>query len=268
MAIPIDVGVANRAILAVGARGQIASASEQSAEARYVRAFYEVTLRSLLRSAHWNFARKTAFLNQLKSAPGALGNTAPGTAVWDPATQPPPPWLFEYAYPDDCLKMRFVSPQVSNLGVQGTPIFSTPSNIPVPVGTFRPQRFQEATDENFADGQRTVVLCNQAQAIGVYTVMVANPTLWDAQFTIAFENVLGARMVIPLSGDKKMASDAKQEAKEIVLSARVTDGNEGLTYTADTQRVPDWLSVRGYAGDWPTGGYFFGAFDNPAFLMI
>ncbi len=264
----VNTEIANRAILAVGARGQIGRPDEQSNEARYVRAFYDSTLRALLRSAHWNFARKYAFLNQLKSAPGAIGNTSQGTAQWDPKSQPPPPWLYEYEYPSDCLKMRYVAPQVQNLAVQGTPIFSTPSNIPVPLQTFRPQRFMEATDENLSSGAGTVILSNQFQAIGVYTVFVDNPTRWDPQFMQAFENALGTRLAIPLGGDKKMAADARAEAKEIVLQARVTDGNEGLTMGPLTDRVPDWLAVRGYAGDWPTGGYFLGAFDNPAFLMI
>lgn len=267
----IDTDVANRAILQVGARGQVASLqTEKTNEARYVRAFYETTLRALLRSAHWNFARKFAYMTQLKSAPGALGNTAAATVNWQPATQPPPPWLFEYAYPADCLKFRYISPQVQNNTLAGTPIFAVPSSVPVPVMGLQAQRFIEARDDNIpgSPGAAKVILSNQAQALGCYTTMVDNPDLWDPQFMQAFECALGVRVAIPLSGDKKLAADAREEAKAIILAARVSDGNEGLTFGPSTERVPDWLAVRGYAGDWSSSGYFLGAFDNPAFLMI
>lgn len=265
----IDVDVANRAILAVGARGQIARSNEQSNEARYVRAFYPTTLTAMLRAAHWNFARKFAYLSQLKSTPGAPGNIAPGTQTWDPKTQPPPPWLFEYAYPADCVKMRFVSPQVISNAFVGTPISAVPSNIGIPFYQLQPQKWLEALDENLPTGKAKVVLANQYQAMSSYTVLVEEPGLWDPQFMQAFESALGSRLCIPLSGDKTMANMARNEAKEIVLSARITDGNEGLTFAPQTQRVPDWLAVRGYAADWGTSpdGYI-SSFGSASFLGI
>lgn len=244
-----DVDIANRAILAVGARGQIAQIREQSNEARYVRAFYQSTLDALLRSAHWNFARKFAYLSQLKSV------AAIATAAWDPATQPPPPWLYEYAYPSDCLKLRYITPRAGD----GTVL---------PVFPRQPQRFLEAIDQHIVGGAAKVLLSNQAQAIGCYTVRVDNPDLWDAQFVVAFENALGARLCIPLSGDKKMADEARKAAAEIVLQARVSDGNEGLTFAPDTERPPDWITVRGYNATWQPGSQLLGWFDTPSFLAI
>lgn len=263
-----DVEVANRAINAVGARGQIASVNENSNEARYVRAYYETTLKAMLRAAHWNFARKYGYLTQLKAAPGAVGNTAPGTGVWVPASQPPPPWMYEYAYPADCLAMRFLSPLVATGAFQGTPIFAVPSNTSMPAMQLQPQRFMEAVDDDIDPGPRKVVLSNQYQAIAIYTKFVDNPSLWDPQFMMAFENALGVRLVIPLSGDKKMAEAARLEAREVVLAARVSDGNEGLTFGPSVQQVPDWLAVRGYSADMTTPGYLQGGFYNPSFLLL
>lgn len=263
-----DVDLANEAILAVGGRGEIARMNEQSNAARYARTFYQTTLDDIQRAAHWNFARKTDYLSQLKAAPGAPGNTAAGTQNWDPATQPPPPWLYEYQYPADCLKMRFISPQVAPNAFTGTPISSVPSFVPVPYYTLQPQRFLEALDDKLKDGPQKVILTNQFQAIGVWTTRVTNPDLWDARFKLAFVSALGVRMCIPLSGDKGLAAAAKATAKEMILDARVTDGNEGLTFGPDTQRVPDWIAARGYEGDWAVGGSMFGGYTNPGYLLI
>ena len=82
-----DTDICNRAMGMVGARSTIASlAQENSPEARICRLYYATTLGAMLRSAHWNFARKVAYLSLLKSAPGTPENTAtPAATTWSPA---------------------------------------------------------------------------------------------------------------------------------------------------------------------------------------
>src|ERR1700729_3473365 len=69
---------------------------------------YQLQADAGFRSAHWNSARKQAKLSLLRAAIGTPEN--PSGAL----PTPPIPWRYEYAYPDDCLKVRFVipSPQV------------------------------------------------------------------------------------------------------------------------------------------------------------
>src|SRR5690349_17234784 len=90
--------VVNQALDEVGAP-EIPELYDGSKEARVALRHYGPTIRALLRSAHWNFARKMAPLDLAKDASNADG-TVP--------TDVPQPWLYEYLYPQDCVKARFV----------------------------------------------------------------------------------------------------------------------------------------------------------------
>jgi hypothetical protein len=261
-ATPTDI--CNQALGALGTRSQITSMNESGEEARYCRLYYENTRTGLLRGAHWNFARKTAYLSLLKSAPGTPENSDPGTGVWDPVTTPAPPWLYEYAYPADCQQVRYIAPQMNVGGDSGTPIFSSPSYVPIPNVSLVPQRFVVASD-TISGEQVNVVLCQQTQAICIYTCDVDNPGLWDSLFQDAMVEALAFRMCFALTGDKTLAAGKQQAALIALKMAQARDGDEGLTVN---DHIPDWLRVRGYAGDWSTTGYYCGQWSTPSFLLI
>ena len=61
-------------------------------------------------------------------------------------------------------------------------------------------------------------------------------------FMDTWSKILGAELVIPLSGDKNLAKLAIQEANANIIQARVGDGNEGFTVNDVT---PDWIRIRG-----------------------
>jgi hypothetical protein len=258
-----DTDIVNRALQQCGARSTIANLQEKSEEARNARMIYTSTRQQMLRAAHWNFARKTAYLSVLKSAPGTPENPSEGTTIWVPATQPAPPWMYEYAYPSDCLDVRFITPQIATSG-------GALANVGVPAAYYeqpyiqpQAQRFLAAMDT--IEGQQVkVVLCNQQQAVGVYTCDIENPQIWDSLFSEAMVQALCVQLVIPLSGDKSLKGQASQAAMQAINTARVRDGNEGLTIN---DHVPDWIRVRGYSGDWSTGTYV-GAYTTPSFLLI
>ncbi len=264
-----DTDICNRSLAAIGARSTIASLQENSAEARVCRQFYESTRDAVLRAAHWNFGRKVAYLSLLKSVPGTPENqsTAASTS-WSPAW-PPPPWLYEYAYPSDCILMRYISPQLFTTGSGSqVPTFSVPSLGAIPPAIqVRPQRFQVGIDTDANNNQVRVVLSNQDQAIGIYTQRVTIPDLWDPAFTEAMVAALGVRICIPVSGDKRMKQDARQDALETIMQARISDGNEGWQ---SQESVPDWIRVRGIGLDWmsPATDGLVGAWSTPSFLLV
>jgi hypothetical protein len=102
-----------------------------------------------------------------------------------------------------------------------------------------------------------VVLTNQQSATMVYCQDVVDPDVMDDAFQAAWINLLGAAVTIPLTGDKKLANMAIQEANVAIQQARSMDGNEGLTVN-DT--LPDWLRIRGVGCEsFATGVY--GGFD-------
>ncbi len=263
-----DTDICNRALGLIGGRTTIASLQENSNEARVCRLYYDTTLGSMLRAAHWNFARKVAYLSLLKSAPGTPENTqATAAAAWSPAW-PPPPWLYSYAFPSDCVLVRYISPQLYTTGMgSSVPVFSIPSmGAAPPFVQLRPQKFQVGVDTDAQGNQTRVVLSNQDQAIGIYTARVTNPDVWDESFQEAMAAALGVRICIPISGDKAMMKLAAQNAMQAVVGARVSDGNEGLT---SQDSIPDWIRIRGVGLDWmgPGTDGLVGAWSTPSFLM-
>jgi hypothetical protein len=100
-----------------------------------------------------------------------------------------------------------------------------------------------------------VLLCNQEFAICTYCQDITDPDIMDEAFIETWSLVLGARLTIPLTGDKKLANMAVQEANQIIAQARVGDGNEGLTINDVT---PDWVRIRGIDFPSPYSGPFSG----------
>jgi hypothetical protein len=261
--------IANRALSSIGARSgaagtvsALASFNEQSNEAFQVNLLFAATQNDLLRAAHWNFARKTATLSLLKSAPGTPENPTTTATVWSNAF-PPPPWLYEYSYPADCLKMRMICREVRYSG--GGVGFGYPVLSGFGGDGGRYQKFAVANDVDLQGNPVTVVLADANHAIATYTALIKDPDLWDSNFQQCMVAALASRLAMPLTGDKQLKSEALQEAQMYVMNARVSDGNEGTT-TVD--HVPDWIAARGIRGDWIAGGGFVAGWDSVAWLGI
>lgn len=216
----------------------------------------------LLRCAHWNFARKTQQLTLLKAAPGTPEFIGTVPATWN-STLPSPPWLYEYAYPDDCVKARFIVPSIVTGWDGPVPLTSAPAQPMVANWSGAWARFIVATSVDGAGNQRTVILTNQSQAILVYTMLVTNPDLWDPLYERAMVAALASRLVLNLTGDKQMRQMQVQIAMDAITQARIADGNEG-PQVIDT--TPDWILARGTTGFWPGYGYYMLGWDNPSFL--
>jgi len=109
-----------------------------------------------------------------------------------------------------------------------------------------------------SDVQTRVILTNQPQAQLVYTVRVNDPNLWDNQFVDAASSSLAAWLVPALALNMQLMGLQIKVAQGIINSARVSDGNEGLTYV---ESLPDWIVARYQTGGlaWSGSG---GAADN------
>lgn len=233
--------ICNRALSRIGTRSTIASLSENSNEAEQCNILYSPTRDEVLSMAFWNFAKKTASLALVKSAPGTPTNPT-GTIQWSSA-YPAPPWLYEYAYPSDCIQMRTMTPQI-NTGVSAIPIMS---NMPgaYPYVTGPAVRFEVAIDTDTLNNQINVILTNQFQAIGVYTTRITNTDLFSSQFTEALVCALAGKLAQPLTGDAALRRECFALANAQIVQARTSDGNEGLT-VIDYQA--DWIYARSMQG--------------------
>lgn len=270
MNLPQDI--ANQALDAAGIEFTIGDLEEGTRPAQVLLRAYGQCLRQLLRGANWDFARKTAPLTLLADASGQTANV--GAMV-------PVPWLYEYSYPTDCMKVRFVPwngpglnapipPQ--NIQLPQVPLLSGQGNGQQPLTGQRlvPARFTIATDYNYPPppGQitwevqgvspegRTVVLTNVKQALCVYTALMLYPSVWDVMFRAALVSYLASEVALPLAKDKKLALTIRGQligtVKEKLKAARAVDGNEGV-YSSD---IPvDWMAFRN-SGGWRGSGSF------------
>lgn len=233
-----QVSICNRALSAIGNRSTISSLTERSTEARACALIFDDTVDEVLSMAYWNFARKVGFLSLTKSAPGTPTNQTAVSSTWTPA-YPAPPWLYEYAYPTDCVQMRQIIQQAQNYYV-GVPLTSNGlSAYPYAIGPGA--MFIVGLGYDVNDQPQNVVLTNQYQAIAVYTVRVSNPGLWGAQFVEAVVQALAAKLAVPLTGQVALANTKFAQANAVITSARASDGNEGLTII---DNIPDWIAIR------------------------
>lgn len=233
-----QVQIANMALDVVGTRSTIASLTEGSNEANAIGRHWDNAVDAMLRAAHWNFARKQIPLTLLQDATN-------GGVV-------PSPWLYEYAYPSDCVLMRQLMPMIQTQELE--PSIGATSVAGV-AAYGPPVKFLIATDTDINGNPITVLLTNQQQAIGIYTFRNTNTSMWDALYVQGFAAYLGARVCMTLTGDKNTQRMALSEAQQYANDAQRMNGNEGLTVIDST---PDWMRVRGYASDWswPDGGMY------------
>lgn len=265
--LPTDI--ANQSLDAIAANMVLGDIEEGTKQANLLLRAYRQCLMQLLRAAHWDFTRKTVPLTLLADATGNTPNV--GTIV--PIGQ----FVYEYAYPTDCMKARFVPWNVNqNPGAPTGNIVPPNANAPLLSGIgqqplqnvrLRPAKFTVATDFNYPPPQgqitwevqgvspqgRTVILTNVKHAHLVYTTLVLYPSVWDAQFRAAFVAFLASEVALPIwvEKDKKFGLELRAQqialAKEKIQAARITDGNEGW-YSTD--HTPDWITSRTTGGGW------------------
>lgn len=233
-----DTDVVNLALTKIGIQGSVSSInpSDGSTEGDAASILYEPLMNSLHRAANWNFARKQDYLTLLRAA------VINGIQSDNP---PPQPWFYEYLYPADCLRARFIIPYFASNSNVSPPLTTSETVIP---NLFEgpPIKFVVGNDRDLHGNPTRVILTEMQNAILVYTARITDPTQWDPNFLDAATNYLGAWLINALSRNRAQLNDMVAATKEIIATARTTDGDEGIT-SAD--HLPDWIAVRGFSGD-------------------
>jgi hypothetical protein len=184
----------NQALRAIGYPTPIGSIYEGSRASRIGVEIYGQTRDELLRTGNWPFARQAVALVALKTAP--VGGY--GASNWTNA-YPPPPWVYEYAYPTACLDIRSVRP------------------VPIMIPEMNPvtHRFIVASDPSVEPSK--VVLTNLGNAQAVITAQVTDPTAWESSFSQALIDALALQFQQALSpgdAEKMRAAQAAQADAE------------------------------------------------------
>ena len=106
---PADI--VNLSLSRAGFTQRVGNLYDGSAFSKRALDIYGQTRDALLHNADWGFPRRDTNLTLLKTAPS--GGYVPGSSPWNPATNPPRPYFFEYAYPGDCIYLRVLLLAVS-----------------------------------------------------------------------------------------------------------------------------------------------------------
>jgi hypothetical protein len=220
------IQIANLSLSRIGTRSSIADLTEDSPEARAFSTVYDQARDETLEAVDWGFARARRALADLGS--------------------PPVDWLFRYAYPSDCLKIRsLMQPRTVN---SGGAITSLPSGGGAASfadcrdsAHFPPVTYETAIDLNSQGNDIKAIYCDQPAARVIFTKRITNTALFPASFVAALSWACGAQMAIPLTGSTAMMQACLNQWKLMLTDASVSDANEG---TQQQSVMPDWLLDR------------------------
>jgi hypothetical protein len=192
------VQICNLALSSLGSKSTISSLEENSIEARVCKLHYDISRDKVLEDYEWRFASKDVALAVI------------GTAPCD--------WLYQYAYPSDCLKARRIVSLVR-------------TDIEIP--------FDIKLGE---DNVSKVIVTDTESAILRYTAAAIETTLFSATFKQALAFRLALDIAIPLTRDRAIADLQNNLYFEAIGKAKSKDGNE---VGQDEPRQAAWITNRG-----------------------
>lgn len=186
----------NQALLECGRTKRIADIYE-GGDAAVALELYGQARDELLRDHDWDFTRRVSALTLLKGPPPAGGYNP--LQPWS-STYPPPGYLYEYAYPSDCVTLRAVI----------APPGPMPDLDPLPA-------LWRIDNDNALNPPQKVILCNVTNALLVYRGQVNDP----AKFTPNFTQALVARLVDRFSKafEKEIAKEQDAERGNVITAA-------------------------------------------------
>jgi hypothetical protein len=165
------VEICNLALASIRS-SSINSLTEGSLQAQQCKLHYDIARQFVLTDTPWNFAKKTAAL-QLRDIE-------------------PLEWTYAYQYPSDCARLLNVhadfgynAPDTVNRALYDDVLVEPETNVPYEV-------------MNGPDGK--LVVTDQVDAYAIYTKNVTNPTMFDAQFTVALYQYLASMIAVPIMG--------------------------------------------------------------------
>ena len=197
------VDFCNAAISHCGTRSKITSIDEGTPEATACLNHYDFVRDATLRAYDWNCARMTTQLAQLTCKVSR--------------------WMYEFALPVDCLRLRRLN------------------DIPVPA----PQQWYElAADKDSMGNYIGVLFCNVPSVAAIYTAQVTDTERWDAGLADAVTYGLAARICYELNGKVDRAKELTQMWQAMLHQAAADMMNESPN--PSPAYVPEMLQVRGY----------------------
>jgi hypothetical protein len=173
---------------------------------------WQQSRQELLQFKDWSFNRRANIpLTLLKGPPpnGGYNPVQPWSNIY-----PAPGYLYEYAYPADCLELRAIIP---------APIGFMPDSDPLPSQWRIDDDQFPIVDGDAASGpEAKVILTNTTNAMAVYRADVTNVTLWEANFIAGFVASLGKKFA------KAFGAEAGEIQADVAEEGRALQAGDGL----------------------------------------
>lgn len=236
------LSLGNLSLLSIGSRAQISSLNENSTQAEAVNAYYQFVFEQLARSARWGCLKKQLSLTLLQAAQGTPENPT-GTSL----PIPQQPWRYAYLYPSDALFIRSIlCPNNTSAGPTEPQLAINNSVTPCIPGEYQIY-YEIGYSQDSVGNPLQVILTNQENALGNYTVNQANPSSWDSLFTSAYVASLAAYLAPALTLNTPLMAQQIQIAERLIKQAQAMDGNEGVV---SQSRIASWIQARQGATGW------------------
>lgn len=204
--------IMNQGLRAGGVQKRIEDYFEGSDAARTALELYGQARDELLDAKDWSFSRRTAPLTVLKGPPPAGGYNF--AQPWS-NLYPAPGFLYEYAYPSDCMDLRAIIPMPGLMpDLDPRPAVWRVDNDPTPI---------VSGDPPVASGpEAKVIFTNVTNAMAVYRSRVTNPAIFDPGFTAALVALLGKRFAVAFGADvNAQREDSAEAAATIQLESDI-----------------------------------------------
>lgn len=196
-----NLDIANRALQFFGSRTNMSAAefaNQTSNEAIQANLIMFKLRDELNRMAPWNCVRKFAAMTLITSQPGTPENQTQGSPLWAPG-MPPPQWSYEYQYPVDCVRPRYLTPQYTSLA-GGTPIY--PLGLVTgfsPIGWSGPALKYEVSTDTFVPVTAAAVLSGgTGYAVGDL-ITLSQPSYTFTQGGQSFTMNVGAPAILQVT---------------------------------------------------------------------
>lgn len=192
-----QVDIYNMALGHIGTRTTVAAINEKSTEAKKLSLYYDTSVVSVLAAHDWAFAKRS------------IAMSATGT--------PPPGWIYQYTYPNSCVKVRKI-------------IGPTRTGDPIPF---------EIAHSDINDAK--VILTDQPGAEVWYTKLITNTELFPAKFVEALAAKLASNVAMPITRKRAVRDDAISIYNLLLEQAKASDLNES---GKEEDRLAPWHESR------------------------
>lgn len=186
--------------LAYIAKNRITSLDDNTEEARYCKLFYDHCRKQLLRGYSWGFARKHAVLANLTDSVRG--------------------WLYAYAYPSNCLAVRFIYNEA---------------------GASIKESEREEFEICITNSGNQAICCNIPNALMEYTVNVVDSNVFSDDFVEALARLLASNIALKLTGNSAIGDSQYQMYRIATNQAQVATL---LERQKETVYPDDFVSVR------------------------